>query len=71
MIKHEALKAAKRVTFTDDQRKRSESAYNAVLQAIEIFYETSKSESDELTLAIRKLQEATHWHCCAIAMESK
>lgn len=70
MNKEQAMESASRVTFSEDQRKRSQNAYESILKAIEIFYENAP-ESPELTIAIRKLQEATHWHSCAIASESK
>lgn len=66
----EAKTSMARVTFTQDQRSRSEQAWNAAAKLLETFFETAKP-SAELTLACRSLEEATMWHSKAISNESK
>lgn len=66
----EAKKSMARVTFTEDQRARSQKAWNAVESVLETFFATALP-SPELTLACRALEEATMWHSKAISNESK
>lgn len=66
----EAKKSMARTTFTEDQRARSQKAWDAVSQVLTVFFETAKP-SAELTLACRSLEEATMWHSKAISNESK
>lgn len=66
----EAKKSMARVTFTEDQRERSQIAWEAVSSVLDVFFATAKP-SPELTLACRALDEATMWHSKAISNESK
>jgi hypothetical protein len=66
----EAKKSLARVTFTEDQRARSQECWNAAAQVLEVMWRTAKPSS-ELTLACRALEEATMWHSKAISNESK
>lgn len=66
----EAKKSMARVNFTEDQRARSQKAWTAVEQVLDVFFETAKA-SPELTLACRALEEATMWHSKAISNEGK
>lgn len=66
----EAKKSIARVTFSEEQRERSQKAWNKVAEVLDVFFETAKP-SAELTLACRALEEATMWHSKAISNESK
>lgn len=67
----EAKKSMARVTFTDDQRLRSQKAWIAAEKFLEVLWETVTTSSPELTLACRAIEEATMWHSKAISNESK
>jgi len=66
----DAKKSMARVTFTDDQRARSQKAWDATAKLLDIYFETAQA-SPELTIACRALEEATMWHSKAISNESK
>ena len=66
----DAKKSLARVTFTEDQRERSQKAWSSVENIIDVFFETAQP-SAELTLACRALEEAVMWHSKAISNESK
>lgn len=66
----EAKKSMARVTFDEDQRERSQEAWNAASGVLDTFFATAKP-SAELTLACRALEEAVMWHSKAISNESK
>jgi hypothetical protein len=66
----EAKKSLARVTFTEDQRQRSQKAWSACADLLEVFFQTAQP-SAELTLACRAIEEACMWHSKAISNESK
>lgn len=66
----DAKKSMARTTFTDDQRTRSQKAWEATEKVLEVYFETAQP-SPELTLACRALEEATMWHSKAISNETK
>ncbi len=66
----EAKSSLARVTFTEEQRARSQKAWLAAEKLLEVLFETAKP-SAELTLACRAIEEATMWHSKAISNESK
>lgn len=66
----EAKKSMARVTFTDDQRARSQKVWDAAAQFLEIMWDNALP-SAELTLACRSLEESVMWHSKAISNESK
>lgn len=66
----EAKKSLARVTFTEDQRTRSQTAWGAAEDLVDTFFATAKP-SAELTLACRAIEEAVMWHSKAISNESK
>ena len=66
----EAKKSMARVNFTEDQRARSQKAWDATSKLLEVYYETAQPSS-ELNIACRALEEATMWHSKAISNEGK
>lgn len=66
----EAQRALKRVTFSDEQRARSQAVFEQA-EAFLAFMWANAKPSAELTLATRSLQECLMWHSTAIANESK
>lgn len=66
----EAKKSLARVTFTSDQRARSQIAWTAAELFLATLFGTA-TPSPELTLAVRAVEEATMWHSKAISNESK
>jgi hypothetical protein len=68
----EAKKSLKRVTFTDDQRGRSQLAWTAAESFLDILWSTVHHQpSSELTLACRAVEEAVMWHSKALSNETK
>lgn len=66
----EARKSLARVTFTEEQRERSQVTWKEAEKFLEIMW-LNASPSPELTLAVRALEEALMWHSKAISNESK
>lgn len=66
----EARQSLKRVTFTEEQRVRSQKVWIAAEAFLDVMWNTAKP-SPELTLASRALEEATMWHSKAISNEGK
>lgn len=66
----EAKKSLERVTFSDEQRTRSQHVWNAAAHFLEVMWMNAQP-SPELTLACRALEEATMWHSKAISNEFK
>lgn len=66
----EAKKSLARITFNEDQRKRSQLMWLAAETFLKVMFETAQT-SPELTLACRALEQATMWHAKAISNESK
>lgn len=66
----EASKSLARVTFTEEQRKRSTFVWDEADKFLKTMWENAKP-SQELTLASRALEEAVMWHSKAISNESK
>ena len=59
-----------RVTFTEDQRKRSQFVWLEAEKFLEVLWANAQP-SPELTLATRALEESVMWHSKAISNESK
>ncbi len=66
----DAKKSLARVTFTDDQRVRSQFVWKQAESFLAIMWDSAQP-SAELTLATRALEEACMWHSKAISNESK
>lgn len=66
----EAQKSLARVTFSEEQRKRSQDVWLAAGDFLKTMWGTA-TPSPELTLASRALEEAVMWHSKAISNESK
>lgn len=66
----EATKSLARVTFTDEQRARSETVWKAAADFLKVMWDNAMP-SPELTLATRALEESTMWHSKAISNEGK
>lgn len=66
----QAKKSMARVTFSDEQRARSQKVLNEAEKFLEVLWSNAKP-SPELTLASRSLEEAVMWHSKAISNESK
>jgi|LauGreDrversion4_2_1035121.scaffolds.fasta_scaffold267459_2 hypothetical protein len=66
----EAAKSLARVTFTDEQRERSQAVWSEGEKFLKVLWNNAKP-SPELTLASRSLEEALMWHSKAISNESK
>lgn len=66
----DAKKSLARVTFNDEQRKRSQHVWNEAEKFLEVMWANAPA-SPELTLATRALEEAVMWHSKAISNESK
>lgn len=68
----EAKSALARVTFSEDQRSRSQFAWKEAEKLLETLWITCNDKpSAELTQACRKVEEALMWHSKAISNESK
>ena len=68
----DAKLSLRRVTFTEDQRARSQIAWQAGETFLEALWATAYGKpSAELTLACRAVEEAVMWHSKAISNESK
>jgi hypothetical protein len=65
-----ALKSLSRVTFTEEQRKRSQFVWSEAEKFLKVMWDNA-SPSPELNLASRALEEAVMWHSKAISNESK
>jgi hypothetical protein len=65
-----ALKSLSRVTFTEEQRKRSQFVWDEAGKFLKVMWDNA-SPSPELTLASRAIEEAVMWHSKAISNESK
>ena len=66
----EALKSLARVTFTEEQRKRSQFVWDEAEKFLKCMWDNAEP-SPELTLASRALEEALMWHSKAVSNESK
>ena len=66
----EAAKSLARVTFSDEQRKRSQLVWNEAEKFLKVLWDNAQP-SPELTLASRSLEESVMWHSKAISNESK
>ena len=66
----EAKKSLARVTFTDEQRQRSQNVWLEAEKFLDVLWNNAKP-SPELTLAVRSLEECVMWHSKAISNESK
>jgi len=66
----EAKKSMARVTFSDEQRTRSQKVWTEAEKFLEVLWANAPA-SPELTLASRALEESVMWHSKAISNESK
>lgn len=66
----QAKKSMARVTFTEEQRARSQAVWKEAEKFLEVLWANAKP-SPELTLASRALEESVMWHSKAISNESK
>lgn len=66
----EAKLSLKRVTFTEEQRDRSNKVWLEAAAFLEVLFVNARP-SPELTLACRALEECVMWHSKAISNESK
>lgn len=66
----EAKKSMARVTFSEEQRARSQAVWLEAEKFLDVLWQNAKP-SAELTLASRALEECVMWHSKAISNESK
>jgi len=68
----DAQRSLARVTFTEDQRERSKTAWLAADEFLKVLWKTvGDIPSAELTLACRAVEEACMWHSKAVSNETK
>jgi hypothetical protein len=66
----QAAKSLARVTFTDEQRQRSQLVWLEAEKFLKVLWDNAQP-SAELTLASRAVEESVMWHSKAISNESK